>query len=123
MSMERELLKNAKKKPVTILYPYEKAPIVKGMRAMVTWKIESCIGCGLCPKVCPSTAIEMFGKGKEAEITYLLDRCIFCGECVDICPTEAIEVTTEYELAFTNRNEMTIHFKRLSKSTPKTEGT
>jgi len=121
--MERELLKNAMKKAATLLYPYEKAPAVEGIRAMVTWKIERCIGCGLCPQICPSAAIELIGEGKEAEITYNLDRCIFCGECVDICPTKAIETTTEYELAFTNLDEMVFYFKRSSiKSTPKTEG-
>jgi formate hydrogenlyase subunit 6/NADH:ubiquinone oxidoreductase subunit I len=110
--MERELLKNAAGRPVTIHYPYEETPTVKDMRAKVTWKIETCIGCGLCPQVCPSSAIKMSGKGNNAEITYLLERCIFCGECIDICPTKTIKVTTEYELTFTSRNEMTVQFKR-----------
>jgi formate hydrogenlyase subunit 6/NADH:ubiquinone oxidoreductase subunit I len=117
--MEKELLRNVAKKPVTLLYPHEKVPPVEGMRTMVTWKIERCIGCNLCSQICPSEAIEVIGKEKDAEITYHLDRCIFCGECVDICPTKAIKSTTEYELAFTNRDEMLIDFKRSSnKSTP-----
>ena len=112
MTMERELLKNVAKKPATLLYPSEKASPVEGIRAMVTWRIERCIGCNLCVQVCPSSAIRMIGEGTEAEITYYLDRCVFCGECVDICPTKAIETTTEYELAFFDRDQMTFDFTR-----------
>jgi formate hydrogenlyase subunit 6/NADH:ubiquinone oxidoreductase subunit I len=118
MTMERELLTNVAKKPATLPYPDEKTTPVEGMRAMVTWRIERCIGCNLCVQICPPTAIHLLGKGTAAEITYHLDRCIFCGECVDVCPTHAIETTTEYELAFFDRDAMTHTFLRSPAPTP-----
>jgi len=121
MAMEKELMKNLTKKPITLRYPSEKATPVEGIRAKVAWDIEKCIGCGLCPQVCPSKAIELTGKGSEAEITYYLDRCLFCGECVDICPTKTIKTTSEFELAFTSRKETTIYYKRSTISPDSTE--
>jgi len=112
MAMEKELLKSLTKKPITLRYPLEKAAPVEGIRAKVAWEIEKCIGCGLCPQICPSKAIELTGKSSKAEITYYLDRCLFCGECVDVCPTKAIKTTSEFELAFTSRKETTIYYKR-----------
>jgi len=114
-------MKNLTKKPITLRYPSEKATPVEGIRAKVAWDIEKCIGCGLCPQVCPSKAIELTGKGSEAEITYYLDRCLFCGECVDICPTKTIKTTSEFELAFTSRKETTIYYKRSTISPDSTE--
>ena len=119
MAMIKEILKSLIKKPETILYPSEKKPPVENIRAKIHWDIEKCIGCGLCPKICPSKAIKLTGKGSNAEITYNLDRCLFCGECVEICPTEAIISTSEYELAFTQREEAKIHHKRLKSAQTK----
>ena len=121
MTMERELLKSLTEKPITLCYPSEKATPVEGIRAKVAWEIEKCIGCGLCPQICPSKAIELTGKGSKAEITYYLDRCLFCGECVDVCPTKAIKTTSEFELAFTSREETTIHYKRSETSSNRDE--
>jgi formate hydrogenlyase subunit 6/NADH:ubiquinone oxidoreductase subunit I len=121
MAMEKELLKSLAKKPATLCYPSEKATPVEGIRAKVAWDIEKCIGCGLCPQICPSKAIELTGKGSEAEITYYLDRCLFCGECVDVCPTKTIKTTSEFELAFTSRTEATIHYKRSKPSSNRKE--
>ena len=115
MAMERELLKSLRRKPVTLRYPYERAQPVEGIRAKVFWEIEKCVGCALCVRICPASAIELIGKGRKAEIRYLLGRCIFCGECVDICPTETIYTTEEFELAFTKPQQMTIEFRRPKK--------
>jgi formate hydrogenlyase subunit 6/NADH:ubiquinone oxidoreductase subunit I len=112
MAMEDELLGNLKKKPVTLKFPYERAEPCERIRAKVSWEIEKCIGCMLCEKICPSSAITVIGKGREAEIEYNVGRCIFCGECVDICPTKTIHTTKEFEIAFTNTTQMITYFKR-----------
>lgn len=116
MAMENELIKSLMKKPITLRFPNERAQPVERMRGKVTWKIEKCIGCTLCAKICPSKAVELIGEGRNADIRYYIGRCLFCGECVDICPTEAIETTKEFELAFTQPKEMTLEFRRTKRN-------
>lgn len=48
---------------------------------------EKCRGCGLCARVCPTSAI--LGKPKEV---YRIERakCVKCGACVEKCPFGAV---------------------------------
>jgi len=48
-----------------------------------------CIGCGLCPTVCPHGVFTL--PGEKAEIVDR-DRCIECGACARNCPVAAISV-------------------------------
>ncbi len=50
-------------------------------------KEKKCVGCGLCIKFCPSSAITM-KENQKASINS--EKCIGCGECLAICRFDAI---------------------------------
>lgn len=51
--------------------------------------IESCIKCGKCVKVCPSSIFTRKSKGDAIDIIND-EHCIGCAHCVDVCPTGSI---------------------------------
>lgn len=115
MAMERELLRNLRKKVATEKYPFVKERPPEGLRGKLIIDMAKCIGCGLCVFDCPAGAIEMTGKGPAAELKVYLDRCHFCGQCAESCPSKCIVYSTEFELANFDKKNLTIEFKRKSK--------
>ena len=112
MTLEGELLRHIGKKPLTLQYPYGPRRPVRGLRGRPQIDMTECIGCGACARGCPAFAIEMKGKGRDVELRIHLDRCLFCGQCAESCPKEAMQLTTEYELAATERLDLVLEFKR-----------
>jgi electron transfer flavoprotein alpha subunit len=50
--------------------------------------IDKCVGCGLCVKVCPFSAITMVAKKAVID----LSKCNLCGACKDACKFDAIVI-------------------------------
>jgi electron transport complex protein RnfC len=80
--------------------PSLKAPVVKGMRAVVALpveeirrgKVDPCIRCGLCVEACPvflnpcmiTLAVEAGRTDLASE--FGVDECVPCGNCTYVCP-------------------------------------
>lgn len=58
--------------------------------ALVSYSINeaTCIGCGICAKHCPSSAI--VGE-RKSPFKIVSEQCVKCGVCVQECPFQAIE--------------------------------
>ena len=69
----------------------------ENFRGKITYDIDTCIGCKLCIKVCPSGAIEF--KPENKKIRIYLSRCTFCAQCNDICPKDCLKMSNEFLLA------------------------
>jgi formate hydrogenlyase subunit 6/NADH:ubiquinone oxidoreductase subunit I len=70
-------------------------------RGKIRYDKDTCIGCKLCIKVCPSEAIEF--KEAEKKIKIFLARCTFCSQCNDICPVSCLSMSDEFLLADTDK--------------------
>lgn len=68
---------------------------IKGA-AKVTWKEDTCIGCGVCVKSCRSNAITL----KDGKITIDDSKCTYCGRCSKSCPVNAYEEHPGYIVSF-----------------------
>jgi formate hydrogenlyase subunit 6/NADH:ubiquinone oxidoreductase subunit I len=88
------------KKPVTLEYPEQKIEPNSLFRGKP--RVDGCIKCQTCRKVCPTGAITIL----ETEFTFDLNKCIFCGNCAFYCPTKALQLTKDYELATIDKNKL-----------------
>jgi len=48
-------------------------------------KKNTCVGCGLCARICPSNKINM-----QSGLPVFKDSCMMCGQCYSVCPYDAI---------------------------------
>jgi len=105
--MMKLVIGSAISKPTTICYPFVKLRMPDNFRGKLKFKAEMCIGCKLCMKDCPTSAItirKVADKVFEADID--LSKCIYCAQCVDSCPKKALEATNDFELAQLDRDKL-----------------
>jgi len=114
-AMVPHMLKMFGKKASTSLYPAIQANVAERFRGMLAFDAGLCVGCKLCEKVCPTDAIKiekMENTEETGEKRYIavvqLDKCIFCGQCVDTCRKGALRNTSDFELACSDKNALTV---------------
>ncbi len=125
--MVNEVLKTLFQKPATVRYPYEKITLPERFRGRIRFSANKCIGCKMCMRDCPSSAITITKVGdKQFQAEFDLDKCIYCAQCVDTCPKKALEITGEFELAQLNRSKLKVVFhaepRQPEPERPKAEG-
>lgn len=101
-------LSNALKKPVTIMYPYEKEDLPKESRQRLQMNYENgiskCKACRICERACPQKAIEIEteiidGKPKLKIYNFDPEKCMYCGICTEKCPFNAISWSQDFRMA------------------------
>lgn len=104
-------LKSLFNKPATVQYPFEKAEMPDKFRGKIKFDPAKCIGCKLCMRDCPSSAITINKVGeKKFEATFDLDKCLYCAQCVDSCNKNALESTKEFEIASLDKKTLKVVF-------------
>ena len=59
---------------------------------------ETCIGCGMCERICPEGICFKSGEKNSQGKTFYekdLDYCKGCGLCAEVCPVKAITMKEE----------------------------
>lgn len=95
----------------TTRFPAEPCAVPERYRGKPHVDSDSCVGCGACVNVCPTSALTLVdsdGDHPMRRITLRYDTCIFCGNCSDCCTAEnGISLSNEWDLAGLDREGMT----------------
>jgi NADH-quinone oxidoreductase subunit I len=115
---------------VTLQYPTVKWTMPERSRARLFNKIEDCIGCGQCTRVCPTHCIsiqtekrgkdepEIFASNGTAiklhTVVYDIDMtlCCYCALCTFSCPTQCLVMTGAYEYSAYDKKDHIYHFAK-----------
>ncbi len=109
----RITMRNLRRGPITVKYPYEKLTLPERARWAVRPKYfadgaPKCTACMTCVKTCPDHILDIdvtVAEDKSKHIDrfgYEIGACMMCGLCVEACPFDAILMSHEYELAITD---------------------
>jgi formate hydrogenlyase subunit 6/NADH:ubiquinone oxidoreductase subunit I len=95
----------------TTRFPAEPCAVPERYRGKPEFDSATCVGCGACVNVCPTSALtmvdELDGDPPVRRITLRYDTCIFCGNCSDSCTTQTgIRLSRQWELAGLDRQSM-----------------
>ncbi len=122
-----ELWRTLFTRPITVRFPFAPLELPSYFRGRVTIEPALCIGCGLCVRDCPASALELEresdalsplvlskaegSKGREEfRLIHYHDRCAYCGQCQDVCRQGAIRLTNEYVPAAADRDALCEEF-------------
>ena len=106
-------------RPITVLYPYEALWNPDNYRGRPGLDFNKCLGCGMCAKYCPCSAIILVDTPDDAGKTVSkpqinMGRCSFCAYCAEYCPVDAMTVTPIVELAEYTRADLIYGPRRLA---------
>ena len=96
----------------TTRFPYKPCVVPEKYRGKPEFNLDTCIGCGACVNVCPSSVCLTMTDDLDADppvrrITLNYYTCIFCGNCSDNCTTKTgIELSNEWDLAGLDKEAM-----------------
>jgi len=103
-----DVLTNLLRRRATILYPKERKGEPATFRGVLAFDRSLCIGCGLCWKVCPASAIEASKDERSARPVFHLEKCIYCHLCVEACPRKAIKASALRPHAVEDKSELRV---------------
>ena len=113
----RITLRNLRRGPIAVKYPYEKLELPERARWAVKAVVDdngkpACTACLTCVRTCPDHILELEVTTREDKskhidhFRYEVGACMMCGLCVEACPFAAIEMSHDYELARTSPDEL-----------------
>jgi NADH-quinone oxidoreductase subunit I len=113
-------LRNLRRGPITVQYPYEKLDLPERSRWAVRPKCfedgsPKCTACMTCVRTCPDHILDLDVETREDKskhintFTYEVGACMMCGLCVESCPYDAIRMSHEYELAVSDASGLKEH--------------
>lgn len=113
-TMFQDVIRSLFRKTATRNYPAEREEAPDRLRGQLVFNAEKCVGCCLCSKECPASAIEVITLDKAAKrfvMRYHADRCIYCGQCEISCRHGCIDMdANQWELAAQTRAPFEVYY-------------
>jgi len=115
---------------VVVQYPDVEPALQPRFRGFHVYRIERCIACEACAKICPVDCISV-GKtgprkmdkirdiavgGAVTEYTINHGACLFCALCIDVCPTGCLQMGPIHDNSCYRRDDLITDYVALAKS-------